>query len=88
MAHGRPNVTNTLWRKFHHSTVVDMTRTERSVEHLLQTIDAHSVHVARTHYILKDPQVDANLAKEVLKCTIGDWPPAPRALLAVPGERR
>ena len=64
-------------RKFHHTTLINMTRDERSVESLLQTIDAHSVGVARKHYNLKDPQADANLAKELLKVTIKEHVPWP-----------
>ena len=71
------NVSNTLWRKYHHSELMNLTSDDAKLQRLLTIIDAHSSQTQWKHYILRDPAHDANLAKEMLKVTFGDHVPWP-----------
>ena len=69
--------TPTLLRKFFHTVLVNLTFTESKLLEVLKQIDGHSASVARKHYVLRDPKVDAQLAKKLVEVAIGDTVPWP-----------
>lgn len=66
-----------LLRKWYHTELCKMTRTEESLLRLLKIVDAHSVPVAKQFYVLKVPADDAKLARALVLAMIGEpvpWP--------------
>ena len=76
---GYTKPTVNLLRKFFHTYLTEMTRTEDKLLEVLKVIDAHSVAVARKHYVLRDPAVDAKLAEQLVKLALGKTVPWPGA---------
>ena len=64
-------------RKWYHTKLMPMSKTEDKLLALMTRIDAHSPSIAAKHYVLQNPDHDANLAKilveEVLGTTVA-WP--------------
>ena len=73
----RPTVN--LVRKWFHTGLARMSRTEDGLLKLMQAIDAHSAFVARRHYVLKTPEDDAAIAKSLVIAMLGDTVPWPAA---------
>ena len=68
-----------LLRKYFHTILMDLSRSEEKLLELMKVIDAHSVSVARKHYVLRDPAKDANLAKQLVKVALKETVPWPSA---------
>ena len=72
-------VTVNLMRKWHHTELYRLTKSEDKLLGLLKSIDAHTIKVARQHYALQTPADGANLAKALVHSMIGKpvhWPSA------------
>ena len=65
-----------LLRKWFHTELMRLTRTESKLLSLMKVVDAHSEGVARRHYVLNSPADDARLAKELVRNVIGMTVPA------------
>ena len=66
-----------LLRKYVYVILMELSPTEEKLIGLMQVIDAHSVSVARKHYVLRDPVTDAKLAQKVVAVAFGDTVPWP-----------
>jgi hypothetical protein len=74
---GRSRPTVNLLRKWCHTELSKVARSEDALMGLMQTVDAHSKRVARQHYVLQTPADDASLAKALVHAMIGEpvpWP--------------
>ena len=58
-----------LLRKWYHSVLVRLARTEGGLLEVMKKLDGHSVGVAVNHYVLMTPADDANLAKAIVTAT-------------------
>jgi hypothetical protein len=66
-----------LMRKYYHTELARMTKSEDTLLQIFKAIDAHSAEVAKRHYILKTPSDDAKLAKALVYSLLGKpvmWP--------------
>ena len=66
-------------RKFFHRALMDLTSNTEQLKELMVILDAHSKQVQDRHYILRDPEDDVKLAKELVKAVLGrsvTWPTA------------
>ena len=66
-----------LLRKWYHSVLVRLARTEGGLLEVMEKLDGHSVGVAVNHYVLMTPADDANLAKAIVTALLGEpveWP--------------
>ena len=61
-----------------------MRLTESKLLSLMKVVDAHSEGVARRHYVLNSPAVDARLEKELVRNVIGTTVPWPGRLALDP----
>ena len=71
----RPGVN--LLRKWYHTHLMNLTKTEDALLDVMKRIDAHSNDVAKRHYVLRDPQQDAKLAQLLVFAVLGQtvqWP--------------
>ena len=79
-----------LMRKWYHTKLMTMSKTEDELYALMSRIDAHSQSVAAKHYVLQNPEHDANLAKILVEEVLGTTVPWPKdgapALAEVEGE--
>lgn len=65
------------WRKWYHSKMESIADTKEKLAKVFERIDAHSPGVQRTTYILRGPQDDAKLAKQIVELALGkpvSWP--------------
>jgi hypothetical protein len=73
------NPTVNLMRKWYHTELYRLTKTEDKLLGLMRSIDAHSKEVAKKHYVLQSPADDARLAQALVHSMIGQpvsWPSA------------
>jgi hypothetical protein len=72
-----PSPTVNLFRKWYHTELVRMTRSEERLLQLMQKVDAHSAKVAAKHYVLCTPADDAKLSQAMVHSLLGEpvrWP--------------
>jgi hypothetical protein len=66
-----------LFRKWYHTVLVNLARTENGLLEIMKRIDGHSAQVASRHYVLSTPADDARLAKSMVTTMLGEpvpWP--------------
>lgn len=71
------HTTVNLLRKWYHTRLAQVSRTEDGLMNLFRTVDGHSAAVAQKHYNLKTPADDAQLAKALVYAMLGSpvaWP--------------
>lgn len=71
----RPTVN--LLRKYFHTALINMTSTHDALLNVMRKIDAHSTSVALNHYVLRDPEADAKLARVLVSAVLGETVPWP-----------
>ena len=85
MPANREGLTVNLLRKWYHTRLMKMCRTEHDLMERLARFDAHSGVTAARSYILLEPEDDANLAKMLVESVLGKCVPWPEPH-DVPGE--
>ena len=73
-----------LMRKWYHTKLMTMSKTEGELFQLMVRIDAHSQRVAERHYVLRNPKHDAELAKILVGEVMGTTVPWPTELRTMP----
>ena len=61
-----------LLRKYFHTALMNMTSTHDALLNVMLKIDAHSTPVALNHYVLRDPEDDAKLARVLVSAVLGE----------------
>ena len=64
-------------RKWFHKKLMELTADKEKLKRAMVFIDAHSVHVQGTNYVLRDPADDVALAKMLVDAVLGDTVPWP-----------
>ena len=59
-------------RKWFHKALMMLTRDEDRLKEIFVVLDAHSKAVQGTHYILRDPEDDVKLGKQLIKTVLGE----------------
>ena len=73
-----------LMRKWYHTKLMTMSKTEDQLYKLMERIDAHTQGIAAKHYVLKNPEHDANLAKILVHEVLGEPVPWPKEMEELP----
>ena len=73
-----------LMRKWYHTKLMTMSKTEAQLYKLMERIDAHTPGVAAKHYVLKNPEHDAKLAKILVHEVLGEPVPWPKEMEDIP----
>ena len=76
-----------LMRKWYHTKLVTVSKTEDELYKLMSRIDAHSHRVAAKHYVLQTPEHDANLAKILVEEVLGTTVPWPKEMEHLPWQK-
>ena len=66
-----------LMRKWYHTKLMTMSKTENALLALMTRIDAHSPSIAAKHYVLQNPDHDAKLAEILVEELLGTTVPWP-----------
>ena len=66
-----------LTRKWYHTKLMTMSKTENALLALMTRIDAHSPSIAARHYVLQNPDHDAKLAEILVEEVLGTTVPWP-----------
>ena len=76
-----------LMRKWYHTKLMTMSKTEDQLYKLMERIDAHTQGVAAKHYVLKNPEHDASLAKILVHEVLGEPVPWPKEMEHLPWSK-